>query len=61
VPFLGEVPLTMAIRETSDAGRPVVAIDPDGSQAQIYRDIAGKVWDGLTGAVMRAAPRIVFE
>jgi ATP-binding protein involved in chromosome partitioning len=30
VPFLGEVPLHMAIRETSDSGRPVVATDPDG-------------------------------
>ena len=61
VPFLGEVPLTMAIRETSDAGRPVVAVDPDGPQALIYRDIAKKVWDGLSGAVTRAAPKIVFE
>jgi len=25
LPFLGEVPLHMAIRETSDSGRPVVA------------------------------------
>ena len=31
VPFLGEVPLDMVIRETSDAGRPVVATDPDGA------------------------------
>ena len=30
LPFLGEVPLVMAIRETSDAGRPVVATDPEG-------------------------------
>src|SRR5437660_2332665 len=29
VPFLGEVPLRMAIRATSDAGRPAVATDPD--------------------------------
>ena len=31
VPFLGEVPLDMAIREISDSGRPVVAVDPDGA------------------------------
>jgi ATP-binding protein involved in chromosome partitioning len=30
VPFLGEVPLTMGIRETSDAGTPLVASEPDG-------------------------------
>jgi ATP-binding protein involved in chromosome partitioning len=62
VPFLGEIPLTMAIRETSDAGRPVVATDPDGPQAKVYREIAEKLWGNLTGAPAgRAAPRIVIE
>ncbi len=62
VPFLGEIPLTMAIRETSDAGRPVVATDPDGPQAKVYRAIAQKLWGNLTGAPAgRAAPRIVIE
>jgi len=62
VPFLGEIPLTMAIRETSDAGRPVVATDPDGPQAKIYRGIADKLWSNLNGAPAgRAAPRIVIE
>src|SRR4029079_17510432 len=42
VPFLGEVPLTLAIRETSDAGRPVMATDPDSPPAQAYREIAGR-------------------
>ena len=62
VPFLGEVPLTMTIRETSDAGRPVVAVDPDGPQAALYREIAGRLWDTLSGGSPgRAAPRIVIE
>ncbi|WP_240539928.1 Mrp/NBP35 family ATP-binding protein [Salinarimonas soli] len=62
VPFLGEVPLNMTIRETSDAGRPVVAIEPEGPQARIYRDIAATVWAGLSGGgTAKAAPRIVFE
>ncbi len=62
VPFLGEVPLDIAIRETSDSGRPVVATDPESAHATIYRDIAGRVWNGLTaGAQPRAAPRIVIE
>jgi ATP-binding protein involved in chromosome partitioning len=63
VPFLGEVPLNMTIRETSDAGRPVVAIDPDGPQARVYKEIARGVWEGLTGGAgaRRAAPRIVIE
>ncbi|MFL9828389.1 P-loop NTPase [Rhodoplanes sp. SY1] len=61
VPFLGEVPLHMAIRENSDAGRPVVATDADGPHAVIYRDIATKVRDQLAGAGGRSAPRIVIE
>ena len=62
VPFLGEVPLHMSIREKSDAGLPVVATVPDGDHARIYRDIAGKVLAQLRGgAGGRAAPRIVIE
>jgi ATP-binding protein involved in chromosome partitioning len=63
VPFLGEVPLALAIRETSDAGRPVVATDPDGAHAAIYRAIAAKVRDQLAGTQggARPAPKIVIE
>ena len=62
VPFLGEVPLNMAIRETSDSGRPVVAIDPDGPQARVYRDMARQVWATVSGGIDGGpAPRIVIE
>ncbi|MCJ8237602.1 iron-sulfur cluster carrier protein ApbC [Peteryoungia algae] len=61
VPFLGEVPLTISIRETSDAGTPVVVSEPDGPQAKIYRDIATKVWEQVKARSGRAAPSIVFE
>jgi ATP-binding protein involved in chromosome partitioning len=62
VPFLGEVPLHMAIREKSDAGLPVVATEPDGPHARIYRDIAAKVREQLKGvSAGRAAPKIVIE
>ena len=62
VEFLGEVPLHMAIREKSDAGLPVVATEPDGEHARIYRDIAAKVLAQLKGgAAGRAAPKIVIE
>ena len=60
VPFLGEVPLDMEIREKSDAGLPVVATAPDGANAKIYREIAARVRDGLAGA-SRPAPKIVIE
>lgn len=62
VAFLGEVPLNMTIRETSDAGRPVVAIDPEGPQARAYKQIARGVWGQLAGGTTaRAVPRIVIE
>jgi ATP-binding protein involved in chromosome partitioning len=62
VPFLGEVPLHMDIREKSDAGLPVVATEPDGEHAKTYRGIAAKVRDQLgTGTALRAAPKIVIE
>ncbi len=62
VPFLGEVPLHMSIREDSDAGRPPAATQPEGVHAGIYRDIAGRVMDALAaGAGARAFPKIVIE
>ncbi|MBR1269425.1 Mrp/NBP35 family ATP-binding protein [Bradyrhizobium sp. AUGA SZCCT0222] len=50
VPFLGEIPLHMSIRTTSDSGNPVVASEPDGPHAAIYREIGTKVRDQLQGA-----------
>ncbi len=61
-PFLGEVPLDMAIRETSDGGTPIVVSDPDGAHAKIYREIAEKAWTRvLEERQMSGAPSIVFE
>ena len=60
VPFLGEVPLDIAIREKSDSGAPVVATVPDGPHAEFYREIATRVRDGLAAAG-RPAPKIVIE
>jgi len=63
VPFLGEVPLMLAIRETSDAGKPVVASDPKSGAAEAYRAIANAAWAELEShkREARAAPRIVME
>ena len=44
VPFLGAIPLHIDIRTNSDSGRPITATQPDSVHAQIYRDIAAKVW-----------------
>ena len=54
VPFLGEIPLHMSIRVTSDSGNPVVASEPDGPHAAIYREIGTKVRDQLQGATAAA-------
>ena len=61
--FLGEVPLDMAIRETSDDGRPITASQPDSPYAQTFRAIAARVWDKVSGETpaRREGPRIVVE
>ena len=62
--FLGELPLDIAIRETSDAGRPIVVSDPDSAQSKTYRAIAARVTekiDAALGAGGRTAPRIVIQ
>jgi ATP-binding protein involved in chromosome partitioning len=62
VPFLGEVPLEMSIRETSDAGLPIVATQPDSPHAAAYRTIAANVRSQLgSGGPAKAAPKIVIE
>jgi ATP-binding protein involved in chromosome partitioning len=61
VPFLGEVPLDIAIREHSDSGHPLIAADPDGEHARIFRAIAAKVKAALEKGRTRAAPKITIE
>lgn len=63
VPFLGEIPLDMAIRETSDGGRPIVVSAPDSPHAKAYLAIAAAVADQLKSGLSagRPAPRIVVE
>ena len=60
VPFLGEVPLEMDIRETSDAGKPIIASAPDSPHAAHYRKIANGVLDALDLG-KADAPQIIFE
>ena len=64
VPFLGEVPLDLSIRLTSDAGTPIVIAEPESAHAKIYRDIATKVWEGVKRERAEGghkAPQIVIE
>jgi ATP-binding protein involved in chromosome partitioning len=60
IPFLGEVPLLPVIRETSDAGRPVVATAPDSPEAKAFAQIAERLGTQLAQS-RKAPPRIVIE
>ncbi|OYD83440.1 iron-sulfur cluster carrier protein ApbC [Azospirillum brasilense] len=61
--FLGEIPLHLDIRETSDQGQPIVVSQPDSEHAKAYRGIAKRVWEKIAGeqGPARAAPRIVVS
>jgi ATP-binding protein involved in chromosome partitioning len=60
--FLGEIPLVPSIRETSDAGTPIVAAQPASPEAKAFLAVAAKVAKKLSsGAAARAAPKIVME
>lgn len=52
VPFLGEIPLHMAIRASSDAGTPVVDSEPNGPHAAVYRAIGAKIKAQLAEATV---------
>ena len=63
VPFLGEIPLHLDIRTTSDSGHPIVVSQPDSAHAQAYKNIAGRVWKQLSAPQRgaRPAPKIVMR
>jgi ATP-binding protein involved in chromosome partitioning len=62
--FLGELPLDIEIRETSDGGRPIVVSKPDSPHSQVYVAIAQRVWEKVSAALGSEAaqgPRIVMQ
>jgi ATP-binding protein involved in chromosome partitioning len=61
VPFLGEVPLEMAIRATSDDGTPIVASQPESQHAAHYQKIAARLLAQLDVVQPKVAPKIVIE
>ena len=56
VPFLGEVPLLLEVREGGDAGVPVVASQPDSPAARAFSAIAHAVWARLGDFRVTPAP-----
>ena len=67
IDFLGEIPLDIEIRETSDAGTPIVVSRPDSENAKVFRQIADSLWAKLEGAggadapARREMPKIVVQ
>ncbi|MCP5405828.1 MAG: Mrp/NBP35 family ATP-binding protein [Pseudomonadaceae bacterium] len=63
VPLLAEVPLDVAIRENTDAGKPLVLGAPQSPAAEVYRALATRVWEALASRQKQApAPvKIVIE
>jgi len=63
--FLGEMPLDIAIRETSDSGKPITISDPGSPQAKAYNAIAKRVWEKASALIeaggARQAPTIVMQ
>jgi ATP-binding protein involved in chromosome partitioning len=63
--FLGELPLDIEIRETSDSGRPVVVSRPDAPNAQAFVAIARRLWEKVSAQIgadgPRQAPKIVMQ
>ena len=59
--FLGELPLTLEIRELADAGTPIVAARPESDAAATYRAIAARLWAKLEAGTAPAGPSIIVE
>jgi ATP-binding protein involved in chromosome partitioning len=59
--FLGEIPLVPSIRETSDAGTPIVATAPGSAEARAFVSLAQIIAGKLQAGTARAAPKIVIE
>jgi len=57
VPFLGEIPLDPAIRETSDAGSPIVASRPESAQAEAFVAVAREIRRALRLEDAREEPK----
>ena len=58
VPVLGQIPIVPAIRESGDAGTPIVIAQPDHEVSRIYAAVAEQVLDRVA-AERAPAPRIV--
>jgi ATP-binding protein involved in chromosome partitioning len=61
IDFLGEIPLDIVIRETSDGGHPIVVSQPDSPHAKAFRAIADAIWTKVDAGSGRTMPNIVMQ
>ncbi|MFT3729559.1 MAG: Mrp/NBP35 family ATP-binding protein [Terricaulis sp.] len=57
VPFLGEIPIDVALRESADAGRPLVATAPDTAASMRFLEIADAAFANIA-RLNKPAPSI---
>jgi ATP-binding protein involved in chromosome partitioning len=55
--LLGEVPLDLEIRETSDCGTPITVSSPDNPHALVFRAMAARIWEKIAGAAIPGTAR----
>ncbi len=61
-PFLGEIPIEVALRQACDDGRPLVVNQPDSPAAHVFLEIAAAIAARLDhGADLKPPPKIVWE
>lgn len=61
VPLLGQIPLSTPIRETSDAGKPIVLSQSDSSAAKIFVEVAKQLAAQVSIRGMEVAgPKVTF-
>jgi ATP-binding protein involved in chromosome partitioning len=58
VPLLGTVPLDARLRESGDAGAPLVASDPDSEPAQAIIELARVIDASRAGGFTRTLPLV---
>jgi ATP-binding protein involved in chromosome partitioning len=61
VPLIASLPLSLSIREQTDAGRPTVIAEPDSEVTRIFLEAAEAVQQALAGrgdSVVRQFPEI---
>jgi ATP-binding protein involved in chromosome partitioning len=57
LPLLGEVPLEISTRESSDAGRPEVLVNPNSGASKAFFSIARRVATMLAKKAAASGPK----